>query len=177
MVIRESNKMINPREVVSGKTILVIDDDLVSVALMKNILRKVGCRVIAARDAFEGWHLILTEKPDAVFIDIVMPYVDGVTLFEYIRRKPETRNLPCLFFTSTPTVKYAERIAKLGGGYLVVKPITPEVVLERLAKVLKKQTDFPNTQKEIKLNKTPEDIVIVESEVETETEDVHAFAT
>lgn len=123
-----------------GKIILVIDDDLVSVALMKKILGNVRCKVIAAKDAFEGWHLIQTEKPDAVFIDIVMPYVNGVTLFEYVRSIPKTRTLPCLFFTSTPTETYIEKIAKLGCGYMVTKPVTPEVVIDKLAKVLESKT-------------------------------------
>jgi CheY-like chemotaxis protein len=150
--------MINPREVVSGKTILVIDDDLVSVALMKNILRKVRCRVIAARDAFEGWHIIRTEKPHAVFIDIVMPYVNGVTLFEYIRKTPETRALPCLIFTSTPTTEYASKIAMFGGGYMLVKPVTAEVVLQKLSTILMEFGVSTEDQESEETQTEPEDM-------------------
>ena len=82
--------MIDAQELLKGKKILVIDDALLSRAFMKNVLYKAGCKVLLAKDAFEGWYLIKAENPDVAIIDIAMPFVDGLTLFDYIRRTRET---------------------------------------------------------------------------------------
>ena len=108
--------MSTTQEIITGKKILVVDDDLITVASLKKILRNIQCRVMAAQNAFEGWHMIQVHKPDIVIIDILMPLVNGVTLFEQIRNTPDTSHIPCLFFTATATQEIAHKISELGEG-------------------------------------------------------------
>ena len=128
--------MTNFKSLLEGKSIVVIDDDLLPRKMMENILHQAGCKVYTAKDVFEGWYLIKTEFPDAIILDIAMPYVDGITFCEYVRHNPATRSLPCLFLSSETTPNNIKKIAQLGAVSLLAKQsVTSEIVFDKLTKI------------------------------------------
>jgi CheY-like chemotaxis protein len=129
--------MLNSQSDLEGKSILVIDDDRFSRKMIESILHKVGCEVLTAKDAFDGWCKIISFKPDAVIIDVVMPYVNGITLYDYLHHNPETDTLPCLFLTSEATSENVRKITRFSGVSLLVKQtVKAKTIYNKLSKVL-----------------------------------------
>ena len=74
--------------------VIVIDDDPVFRRLAQMILKKREIVVCDADNAQDGISLIRQEKPDAVFLDVAMPGMDGLETLEQIRQHPEHKYLP-----------------------------------------------------------------------------------
>ncbi|MDF2502312.1 MAG: cheY 2, partial [Anaerosporomusa subterranea] len=59
-------------------TVLVCDDSILVRKQLKDLLEDLGCQVLEAKNGLQGVELYRQEKPDAVFLDIVMPEMDGI---------------------------------------------------------------------------------------------------
>jgi signal transduction histidine kinase/ActR/RegA family two-component response regulator len=122
---------------VSGRTILLAEDDEGTRSTVARLLRHAGYTVIEARDGTEGLHLAMTTR-DTIHLlltDVMMPGLTGPALAERVRAVHET--LPVLFMTG-----YAEQdvAAHLGsvqtGRELIAKPFAPRELLERVERLL-----------------------------------------
>lgn len=80
-------------------TIVYADDDLELTRLVKGFLEDEGYAVTVANDGEEGLETILTELPDLVILDVMMPGLNGWEIAKYIRRKPELHGLRILMLT------------------------------------------------------------------------------
>ncbi|MBI3609078.1 MAG: response regulator, partial [Nitrospirae bacterium] len=80
--------------------VAVIDDDPEAIRLMQKILGQERYRVHAALDGINGLALIRETKPDLVFLDLMMPGMDGFDLLDILRRDPATRNIPVIVVTA-----------------------------------------------------------------------------
>ena len=67
------------------KTVLVIDDDIVSRKVMKNVCESLGYRVVECDNGEKGWRVLKKQKVDIVISDWIMPALDGLSLCERIR--------------------------------------------------------------------------------------------
>ena len=72
------------------KLILVIEDEAAIVDILKFNLTKSGYRVITALDGEEGYNLAVTEKPDLILLDVMLPKMDGFEVCKKIREKQST---------------------------------------------------------------------------------------
>jgi len=117
--------------------VLVVEDDIVSRRILINMLKKnFGFDVIEAHDGFDGWEAILREKPDLVFLDIYLPIMNGVEIFDNIRKDFRFKNLPVIIYSSVNDKELiAKFIAKGISGYLL-KPIDPVLLNERVVKFI-----------------------------------------
>lgn len=105
------------------RKILVVDDEL-SVRDSLRMIFKKDYTVIAAGSAKEAWEKILSEEPDLVFLDILMPQKDGMQLLKEIREsQPLT---PVVMLTATKTLKTAVEAMKLGAFDYITKPFDIE---------------------------------------------------
>ena len=128
--------MKHAHSLIANKTILVIDDDRLPRTIITNILKSSGCNIITAPDVFEGWYLIKSKKPDALILDIVMPYVSGLILLEYICNNPETQHLPCLILSQESTVKNIHTIVRSGAkAFIAKRSISTERVIKELTTI------------------------------------------
>src|SRR5512142_404042 len=101
------------------RKILVVDDEVGVRDSLRMIFKK-DYTVITAGSAKEAWEKILTEEPDLIFLDIIMPQKDGMELLKEIREaQPLT---PVVMLTATKTVKTAVDAMKLGAHDYVTKP-------------------------------------------------------
>ena len=101
------------------RKILVVDDEL-SVRDSLRMIFKKDYTVIAAGSAKEAWEKILSEEPDLIFLDIIMPQKDGMELLKEIREgQPST---PVVMLTATKTLKTAVEAMKLGAYDYITKP-------------------------------------------------------
>ena len=79
---------------------LVVDDSATDLINMKSILTDAGCIVITASDGAEAITKAKTEKPSIIFLDVIMPGIDGYDACRALSEDPETKAIPVVFVTS-----------------------------------------------------------------------------
>ena len=107
-------------------TILVVDDEPVIRESIGDILRLVGYRILSAADGYAALQIIENEVPDLVISDIMMPRMNGYTLYNRIRRNPEWNQIPFIFLTAKgerEDIRYGKEI---GADDYLTKPIDPD---------------------------------------------------
>ncbi len=80
--------------------ILIIDDDVDTLRLVGLLLQKQGYSISAATNGEQGLAKALTEKPDIILLDVMMPDMDGYEVARRLRRNPSTKQTPILMFTA-----------------------------------------------------------------------------
>ena len=118
------------------RTILVIDDDPVSIRLIEMIATRYGYETVSKSSGHDAltW-LDTAESVEMVISDQRMANMSGLELFSTVRADVRFRHLPiilCTGFADEPTVREAIR---LGIRHFIVKPITPKVVMEKISLV------------------------------------------
>ncbi len=104
----------------SGKKIMVVDDDQFLVDLITEKLVKAGFDTITAFDGTTALKKISEEKPDLILLDLLMPGIDGVSVLESLKKDPETKNTPVIVLTNLPDDSLMDKIKDKGGsGYLL----------------------------------------------------------
>jgi CheY-like chemotaxis protein len=121
----------------TGKSILIADDDPDGSELLAVVLRLEGAEVRTAKDAAEaleqldaGW------TPDAMLLDLGMPEIDGYGLLESIRGREALRRVPALAVTAYAFQKDAARVAGSGFAAHVTKPYEINVLVDAVAEVI-----------------------------------------
>lgn len=111
-----------------SKTILVVDDEALSVELVKNILEtQSGYEVLTAGSGEEALRQLENHSVNLVLLDIEMPKMDG---FETLKRIKEHHAVPVVFMTATKELAMVEKARRLGSEDYVTKPFTPQILLE-----------------------------------------------
>ncbi len=123
--------------------ILLIDDDVDFVEATKTVLESKPYDVVVAYDGDEGLQKAKKEKPDLIILDVIMPVKDGFTAAEQLKKDPELSKIPVLMLTAFSEVGGETSIAVSRGLTLetedyIEKPISPEELLQRVEKHLKK---------------------------------------
>ena len=93
--------------------ILVVDDDPAIRASMRKMLEKQGCRVSEAANGEEALESMESDRPTLIFLDLLMPVMDGFTFADRARRHPEWRTIPIVVVTSHDLTK--EETLRLNG--------------------------------------------------------------
>ncbi len=123
--------------------ILLVDDDADFVEATKTILESKPYEVIVASDGDEGLRKAREEKPDLILLDIIMPVKDGFTAAEQLKKDPQLRKIPTLMLTGF-AIKGVETSIPVSRGLTleaedyIDKPVSPEELLARVEKHLKK---------------------------------------
>ncbi|MBN1870625.1 MAG: response regulator [Candidatus Omnitrophica bacterium] len=119
------------------KKILVVDDEIELVELVKIRLESDGYEVLTANSGLEGLSKAAGEQPDLIILDISMAEMDGYTVIQKLREEPKTKNIPVIILTAYAKMKSLFELE--GISDYIVKPFEPKDFLERVGKVLKKE--------------------------------------
>ena len=112
------------------KKILIVDDNPQDLSLLQTLLNKHGYGVTAAANGAEALEKARSERPDMIITDILMPIMDGFTLFREWKRDDRLKDVPFVFFTATYTDPTDEKFALgLGAERFIVKPQDQQVLL------------------------------------------------
>ncbi len=110
------------------------------------ILESQGYEVVTARNGLEGLAKVETEKPDLMILDLLMPKMDGFTLYKKLQEPKWSRykDIPILILSSVREEASRRRYeletgAELGVDDYVEKPFSPDVLLERVGKLINKK--------------------------------------
>ncbi len=116
--------------------ILVVEDDLELVELLKFNLSKAGFQVGVATDGAKALQQVRTHPPDLVLLDLMLPELDGLAVCEILRRDDATKSLPVIILTAISS--QLGRVAGLGAGAndYITKPFSVKDLLERIQAVL-----------------------------------------
>ena len=112
------------------KLILIAEDSKVIRSLISFKLEKTGYQIITAGDGKAALKMALEEPVDAVIMDILMPFLDGIQVFKkLIEEKP---GLPVIFLSSKNLPKEIESLMAMGASDYLTKPFDPDQLVERL---------------------------------------------
>jgi len=132
--------------------ILVVDDELDTLSLLRTILEIGGFQPITTLNSVDAIGLAEMEKPDVVLLDIMMPKLDGFTLCKMMRENPATRSLPIIFVTAYEALDIEDRRVEAGADLLIQKPINVDELLTSIGDAIearamsmaeKEKTDQP----------------------------------
>ena len=117
------------------KRILVVDDELKIVRLVRAYLEGAGFRVVVAYDGQEALAVFRHERPDLVILDLNLPGMDGLDVCRTIRRRSD---VPIIMLTAR--IEEVDRLIglELGADDYVVKPFSPREVVARVRAVLRR---------------------------------------
>ena len=116
--------------------ILITDDSQLLRKKLRAELEGLGCEVIEAENGKEAVMKDLQEKPDGIFLDIVMPEVGGIEALQVIREvNPE---IPVIMLSSAGTPQKLMETLKMGALDFIQKPYTSEQIKKALASIRKK---------------------------------------
>lgn len=112
--------------------VLVCDDSATDITNIKGIVEDAGYSVIEANNGAEAVSKAKAEKPDLIFLDILMPEMDGYATCRKLQEDAATKDIPVVFVTSKG--QKADRLwAQMQGGQdLIAKPYTPDQIIAKL---------------------------------------------
>ncbi len=123
------------------KLILVIEDEAPIVEILKFNLTKSGYRVLTAYDGEEGYRLALTEKPDLILLDVMLPKMDGFEVCKKIREKHST---PIIMLTARDEEVDKVLGLELGADDYCTKPFSVRELMARVkANIRRTSSDAP----------------------------------
>ncbi|MGN0866034.1 MAG: response regulator transcription factor [Akkermansia sp.] len=110
--------------------ILIVEDDDDIADLVAYNLERQGWTTSHAADGSEGWEQIRTKLPDMVILDIMLPGMDGLSIFRAMKEHEATKDIPALFLTARAQLEDKLEGLQLGADDYMTKPFsTKELVL------------------------------------------------
>lgn len=101
--------------------ILLVEDDLALLKIYSNKLKANNFEVLVATTGNEGLHKALTEKPDIILLDIILPEKDGFMVLENIKNNDETKDIPVIILSNLGQEPDIKRGKELGAEDYLVK--------------------------------------------------------
>ena len=87
-------------------TILIVDDDVETLRMMQLVLRRLGYRVLLARDGYQALTIAKRDLPDLVLLDVMMPDIDGLEVTRRLRADPATADMLIVMFSAKSGLEY-----------------------------------------------------------------------
>lgn len=113
----------------AGIKVMVIDDSKTIRRTAETLLKKAGCDVVTATDGFEALAKITDQNPDVIFIDIMMPRLDGYQTCALIKNNHIYKNTPVILLTSKDGLFDRARGRIVGSDQYLTKPFTKDELL------------------------------------------------
>lgn len=110
--------------------VMVIDDSNTIRRTAEIFLKSAGCEIILAEDGFDALSKITNEHPDIIFVDIMMPKLDGYQTCSLIKRNARYKSIPVIMLSSKDGLFDRARGRMVGSDQYLTKPFTKETLLE-----------------------------------------------
>ena len=112
--------------------IVVIEDDLTFLDLLRVHLAGAGHEVLTAEDAVLGLRAVIDNAPDLILLDLSVPYLDGFEMIAALRTDPATRNIPVIVLTGRGDDETYSRARELGAAQLLTKPVARDLLIKAI---------------------------------------------
>jgi len=130
---RRCKERVNARE---GTRVLIIDDSKTVVTVLKKFLRSAGFETLEAFDAESGLAQLQPQLPDLIFLDIMLPGMNGFAALRAIRRDPATRNIPVIMMSGNEQAMEQFFGTRIGADDFMKKPFSRYEVFFRIEHLL-----------------------------------------
>ena len=112
--------------------VMVIDDSKTIRRSAETLLKKVGCEVVTAIDGFEALAKITEHKPDIIFVDIMMPRLDGYQTCALIKNNQKFKATPVIMLSSKDSIFDRARGRIVGSEKYLTKPFSKEDLINAI---------------------------------------------
>jgi len=118
----------------SNLKVMVIDDSKTIRRTAETLLKKAGCVVVTAEDGFEALSKIVDQRPDLIFVDIMMPRLDGYQTCALIKNNATFKSTPVIMLSSKDGLFDKARGKIVGSEQYLTKPFTKKELLGAISK-------------------------------------------
>jgi len=119
-----------------GAKILIVDDEPNVLHMVSYALNAEGFEVVVAQNGTEALIKVLTEAPDLILLDVMLPDMSGVEVCEQLRKRQENIDLPIIILSALDQVSDKVKCLEAGADEYVTKPIAPQELIARIKALL-----------------------------------------
>jgi len=119
-----------------SKKVLVCDDEPYIVESVSYVVKKAGFEVVVAEDGQEALEAGRREKPDLIFLDIMMPRLTGYEVCRKLKDDPETRGAYIVMLTARGQEEDEKKALEMGADEFMTKPFSPRKMRAKLLELL-----------------------------------------
>ncbi len=120
----------------SKKKIFYAEDSDSLIKLMTYKLQNEGYDVTVFPNGEEVYEKVVSEKPDLVILDLMMPIKDGLTVLKEIKSNPETATIPVIMLTTNAEEETILNALEIGAEEYITKPFSTAVLLAKIKKII-----------------------------------------
>jgi two-component system, chemotaxis family, response regulator PixG len=134
---QKSNRLLvntQKSRLIQSKLVICIDDSPQVCELMRSIVTGIGCRFISIQDATQALPKLLENKPDLIFLDLIMPKINGYEICGQIKRISSLSRIPIVILTGRDGLLDRLRSKVVGASEFIAKPITKDAIDSSLNK-------------------------------------------
>ena len=170
----ENTAASNSRPRLAGLKVLVIDDSKTIRRTAETLLAREGCEVFTAVDGFDALSKVADHQPDIVFVDIMMPRLDGYQTCSLIKHNKVFRSIPVIMLSSKDGLFDRARGRIVGSEHYLTKPFTREELLSAIETHVTRAPDSGGTPVALVLivDDSPTDVHVMQKALEQ-----HGFRT
>lgn len=118
------------------KKVLVVDDEVFIRRMIEARLRVAGITVIEAENGVDAVEKTISERPDLIIMDVMMPRMDGFQACEAIRSNSDISGTPILMLTARGQQIDVEKAMALGILEYITKPFSPKELADKVVEIL-----------------------------------------
>ena len=120
----------------SSKTILIIDDSNTNLVLLESLFKRSGYSVHSASSAKEGLKTLENKQPDLIYLDLIMPDVDGFDFIRMLRKNSDWKDIPVVILSAVNEEEVISRSIELGARDYLTKPLNIKYVMSLTENIL-----------------------------------------
>lgn len=122
-----------------NKKIAIVDDEPYIRILLEEVLSELldnGTIIFTAKDGLEGFNLINKERPDLVFLDVMMPHINGYDVCQKVKSNPDLNGTYVILITAKGQEIDRIKGETAGADEYITKPFDPDMILEKAKSIL-----------------------------------------
>ncbi len=119
------------------KKVLVVEDEEDIAFVLKIGLEKAGLQTVLATTGEEAWDTIVSQRPDIIVLDIMLPKLDGISLNQRLKKREDTKNIPVIVITGRGQLR--EMFTTHQENWItdfIEKPFSIKLLIEKIQKLL-----------------------------------------
>lgn len=122
------------------RKILIIDDNLFILNLVKNILRTPETILSTAQTGEEGYELACLQHPDVILLDRRLEDINGDKILQRIKNNPETEDIPVAMISSDDNDKHILKCLGYGANDYIIKPFNAKTLISKVKRLIENRS-------------------------------------
>jgi CheY-like chemotaxis protein len=120
----------------ANTTVLVLDDNPLVLKLARALLEREGCTVLTATSWIEFNHILASNAPDIIFLDVNLPSIKGNRLSEVLKSQSNKKDIPIVLISDLPEKSLEDMFPSSGADAWMRKPLTREKLVELITRLV-----------------------------------------